>query len=404
MNMKNRFVLLLGIGSIACTAMKAHEQPPSVPAVFSLNIETLEKNKSRINNKDAELTASYKLLIKDADKALEFGPVSVMEKKNTPPSGDKHDYMSLAPYHWPDPSKPDGLPYIRKDGQTNPEVKEYKDKEYMPQLCERVHTLALAYFFSSQKVYAEHAAKLLRVWFLDTATRMNPNLNYAQAIKGHNTGRGAGMIDARHFVKLIDAIGLIQDSKAWTAADQKNMQQWVTDFLQWMQTSPIGRDEMDAPNNHGAWYDALRLSLALYTNNKDLAKKIVLNAQVRLDTQMNDKGRFPKEMERTTSLHYSTFVMDAFVTIAQMSEEVGIDMWKYTSPSGKSIKKGFEEMKPYLTQEKKWDGEQIKDFEYEEGYFMLMEAAVHFKCNDCKERVRSLAGEKAGRLRINLFY
>jgi hypothetical protein len=402
--MKKGLLIILGACTIACTTMKAHEQPPSTPAVFSLNIETLEKNRTRINNKDAELIASYKLLIKDADKALEFGPVSVMEKKNVPPSGSKHDYMSLAPYHWPDPSKPNGLPYMRKDGQTNPEVKEYKDKEYMPQLCEKVHTLALAWYFSSQKMYAEHAAKLLRVWFIDTATRMNPNLNYAQAIKGVNTGRGAGMIDARHFVKLIDAIGLIQDSKAWTADDQKNMQQWVKDFLHWMQTSPIGRDEMDAPNNHGAWYDALRLSLALYINDKVLAKKIVQNAQVRLDTQMNDKGRFPREMERTTSLHYSTFVMDAFVTIAQMSDEVGIDMWKYTSPSGKSIRKAFDEMKPYLTQEKKWDGEQIKDFEFDEGYMLLMEGQRHFNCKDCIQSVKTMAGDKASRLRINLFY
>lgn len=402
--MKNRFLLLLGVGTIACTAMKAHEQPPSTPAVFSLNIEILEKNRTRINNKDAELIASYKLLIKDADKALEFGPVSVMEKKHLPPSGNKHDYMSLAPYHWPDPSKPNGLPYMRKDGQTNPEVKEYKDKEYMPQLCEKVHTLALAYYFSSQKIYAEHAAKLLRVWFLDTATRMNPNLNYAQAIKGVNTGRGAGLIDARHFVKLVDAIGLIRDSKAWTADDQKNMQQWVKDFLHWMQTSPVGKDEMDAPNNHGAWYDALRLSLSLYINDKDLAKKIVQNAQVRLDTQMNDKGRFPREMERTTSLHYSTFVMDAFVTIAQMSDEVGIDMWKYTSPSGKSIGKAFEELKPYLTKQKQWDGEQIKDFEFDEGYMLLMEGEKHFNCKDCIQSVKTLAGDKAARLRINLFY
>jgi hypothetical protein len=212
------------------------------------------------------------------------------------------------------------------------------------------------------------------------------------------------MIDARHFVKLIDAIGLIQDSKAWTADDQKNMQQWVKDFLHWMQTSPIGRDEMDAPNNHGAWYDALRLSLALYINDKVLAKKIVQNAQVRLDTQMNDKGRFPREMERTTSLHYSTFVMDAFVTIAQMSDEVGIDMWKYTSPSGKSIRKAFDEMKPYLTQEKKWDGEQIKDFEFDEGYMLLMEGQRHFNCKDCIQSVKTMAGDKASRLRINLFY
>src|SRR5688572_22934036 len=156
--------------------------------VFVLDAKTLKTNKAGIQNKKANLIPAYKQLVKDADKALKEGPFSVMEKKNDPPSGDKHDYMSLAPYFWPDPSKPNGLPYIRKDGQTNPEVKEYKDKEYMPKMCELVYTLSLAYYFSGNEVYAEHAAKLLKTWFLDPATRMNPNLNYAQAIKGENEG------------------------------------------------------------------------------------------------------------------------------------------------------------------------------------------------------------------------
>src|SRR5688572_28628229 len=172
--------LLLSIAMIGCVATKAG--PAQTPRVFTLDAAVLKKNRAAVYNKDASVMPAYQQLLKDADKALKEGPFSVMEKKHMPPSGDKHDYMSLAPYHWPDPSKPDGLPYIRKDGQTNPEVKDYKDKEYMPKLCEMVHTLALAYYFTGEKMYATHAAKLLRVWFLDTATRMNPNLNFGQAI------------------------------------------------------------------------------------------------------------------------------------------------------------------------------------------------------------------------------
>ena len=212
--MRKRLLIIFCIPVLCGSWLSPGE--PGKPVVFALNMEALSTNKKRIASKDPLIIPSYKQLVKDADKALQFGPVSVMEKKHIPPSGDKHDYMSLAPYHWPDPTKPDGLPYIRKDGQTNPEVKEYKDKEYQPQLCADVHTLALAYYFSGEKVYAQHAAKLLRVWFLDTATRMNPNLNFAQAIKGVNTGRGAGLIDTRHYIKVIDAIGLLRDSKYWT--------------------------------------------------------------------------------------------------------------------------------------------------------------------------------------------
>lgn len=402
--MKKAILFFTIIVCVCCNPAISNWQPADQkPAVFVLDAKTLAANRNRLKASSVPVRA-YKELIKDAEEALKFGPVSVMEKKNIPPSGDKHDYMSLAPYHWPDPSKPDGLPYIRKDGQTNPEVKEYKDKEYLPLLCEHVSSLAQAWYFSGDKVYAEHAAKLLRVWFLDKATRMNPNLNFGQAMKGTNTGRGAGLIDSRHFIKLIDAMGLIEDSKYWTKDDREGMKKWFTEFLHWMQTSPIGMDELDAPNNHGAWYDAQRLAISLFVNDIDNARKIVASAQDRLDKQMDANGSFPKEMERTISLHYSVFVMEAFFNIALMAEDLGIDLWNYTSPSGKSLRKGFETLKPYLLNEKKWEGEQIKPFDIEEGYFVLVQAENHLGCKKCRSAVSQLAGEKAEQLRLNLIY
>ncbi len=372
------------------------------PAVFSIDIKALEKNKSRVLSKDAAVIPAYKQLLKDADKALSFGPVSVMEKRNDPPSGDKHDYMSLAPYFWPNPATANGLPYIRKDGETNPEVKDYKDKEYMPALCEKVNTLALAYYFSMEPKYAAHAAKLLRVWFLDKDTRMNPNLNFSQAIKGTNDGRGAGLIDSRHFIKVTDAVGLLQSSKYWTAADHAGMKQWFTDFLNWMQTSKNGKDEMNAKNNHGDWFDAQRLSMALFIGDNELAKKIVLNAETRLDKQVDETGMLPLEMERTTSLHYSGFALQAFFYIAQMADRTGINFWTYVSPSGKSLKKVFDALYPYLSKEKTWTGPQIKAYDFEEAYPLLLDGAKHLGCAKCSEAVKTIAGDKAARLQIKL--
>ena len=400
---KKTGLLFCIVSLMACSASRASLQN-NEPAVFALDAKTLDKNKSRIKANDAELMSSYKLLLKDADKALQWGPVSVMEKKNIPPSGDKHDYMSLAPYHWPNPDTKDGLPYIRKDGQTNPEVKEYKDKEYLPKLCGEVHTLALAYFFSGERKYADHAASLLRVWFLDTATKMNPNLNFGQAIKGHNTGRGAGMIDTRHFVKLIDGIGLLQGAKSWTTADQQGMKEWFTAFLHWMQTSKNGVQEMNADNNHGAWYDAQRLAMALFIGDKAAANKIVLNAAERLDKQLDANGFFPKELERTISLHYTSFVMEAFFNIAALAEHTNVDFWNTITPSGASLKKAFDTAYPFFTQQKDWPHQQIKPYEYEQAYFLLASAAVHYNCKKCREDIKTLAGDKAGRLRIKLLY
>jgi hypothetical protein len=349
----------------------------SGPSIMDLNL--LIQQKKNLAAGDQVLKSAYQQLIKSADKSLSFGPVSVMEKKEIPPSGSKHDYMSLAPYHWPDPSKKDGLPYMRKDGETNPEVKLYKDKEYLPSLCEHLLVLSIAHHFSGKDVYAKHAMKLIRVWFLDTATRMNPNMNFGQAIKGVNQGRGAGLIDGRNLIKAIEAVGLLSANNAVSKQEQIAMKKWFADFLNWMQTSKIGQEELEAPNNHGAWYDALRLSIALYTNQLPQAKEIIANAQKRLTVQMDPTGRFPLEMARTTSFHYSVFVVDAFLKIAAMSQKMNLDFWGFKATNGNSLPKAVDALLPYLNKQKPWDGPQIKPFNDQEAIPFLSIAATQFK-------------------------
>jgi hypothetical protein len=370
--------------------------------LIKLDWRALSEKKRRLNANDASLQPAYRQLLKTADKLLQYGPVSVMEKTELPPSGDKHDYMSLAPYWWPDSSKADGLPYIRKDGVTNPEVKNYPDKNNMPKLCENAYLLGLAYYYSGQPQYAAHAAKLLKVWFLDTATRMNPNLNYGQAIKGRNDGRGAGIIDTRQFIFAIDAVNLIQKSKSWRKADMTGMKQWFAAYLQWLTTSVNGRDEMDAPNNHGVWYDAQALSMALFVDSTALAKKIIQRAANRLDTQMDSNGFFPLEMERTTSLHYSVFVLNAFNIIAVLSEQVKVDFWGMETKSGKSLKKAIQVMVPYLAGEKPWTGPQIKDFHYQDAFQLLIRGADKLQCSSCLAAIQKIAGIKQEGLLVNL--
>jgi hypothetical protein len=402
--MKNYLWVIMVIALAGCSSSK-NNTANSKATTISNSAEILPANKKRIKENDAALLPAYKQLLKEADKALTEGPFTVMEKTHVPPSGDKHDYMSLAPYHWPDPTKPNGLPYMRKDGETNPEVKEYKDKEYMPKLGELVHTLALAYYFSGNEKYAKHAANLLRVWFVDTATKMNPNLNFAQAIKGVNTGRGAGMIDARHFLKVIEAISLLTPSDHWKTTDEQGMKNWFRDFLHWMQTSKNGMDEMNARNNHGTFYDAQRLGIALYLDSATLAKRVIENVKKRLDYQMDTEGKFPKEMERTTSFHYSSFNMEAFFKIAAMAEKMGIDLWNYISPSGNSLQKGFEFLRPYLTNKKTWEGQQIKPYDFEKDAFpLLMIGARQYNCTECKEAIRTIGKEKSASLRIHLLH
>jgi hypothetical protein len=365
--------------------------------IIKLDFKSLAETKSRLQAKDPALLPACEQLLQDADKLLDYAPVSVMQKAATPPSGDKHDYMSIAPYFWPDTTKPNGLPYINRDGVVNPEVRQYTDKTNMPILCNNIYLLALAYYFSNDEKYAKHAARLAEVWFLDSATRMNPNLNYGQAVKGVVDGRAEGLIDSRFFIWAIDGITLLQPSKSWTARDQTALKQWFSAFLTWIQTSRIGQKEMNARNNHGVWYDAQTLSMALFADSTDLADRIVRRAAGRLDEQMDSSGLFPLELTRTTSLHYSVFILNAFTVIAQLSEQTHTNLWSTITPSGKSLRKAFRTILPYTSHQKPWPWPQIHRFNYYNAVPLLVADKSKFQCTACTEALQQIEGQNYDR-------
>jgi hypothetical protein len=363
------------------------------PRYFVVSPGALAETKSRLATHDESLQPALKALVKAADAALTTSPPSVVEKNEVPPSGDKHDYMSIAPYFWPDSSKPNGLPYVNRDGVVNPEVRQYTDKTNLPVVCNNIYLLSLAWYFSNDEKYARQASKLAEVWFLDTATRMNPNLNYGQAVKGVTEGRAAGLIDSRFFVWAIDGIRLLQTSKYWTARDQASMKKWFSAFLGWMQTSRIGQDEMNSKNNHGVWYDAQSLAMALFADSVELAGKIVLRAVDRLDRQMDTSGLFPLELTRTTSLHYSVFILNAFIVVAELSQQTSVNLWTLETPSGKSLKRALQVILPFTTREKPWPWPQIHEFNFYNAVPLLVADISKFNCLSCTEALKNIEGK-----------
>jgi hypothetical protein len=281
-----------------------------------------------------------------------------MDKTQIPPSGDKHDWYSQAGYWWPDPTNPSG-PYIRHDGVQNPEKGDYSDERYLRQTVGNAEKLGLAFYLTGDEKYAEHAALLLRTWFIDPATVMNPNLTYAQFVKGKNDGRSAGIVSARVLPEAIDAVGYLKGSKSWKQSDDDAMRRWFANYYSWLTTSVAGKNESAKKNNHGSWYDVQVASIALYLGKNTEARNLLLDEQRRIMSQIDEKGNQKFEMARTKSFSYSAMNLHALMILATLAKPLEIDLLHFSETGESRILKAVDALLPY-DKEHPWPYEQIE--------------------------------------------
>ena len=346
------------------------------PRVFLLDASSLRGARTRVRAADTSVSPSWVALETAADAALTAGPFSVMDKAVVPPSGDKHDYMSQAPYWWPNPATPDGLPYVQRDGERNPDINKIIDHQSMDRMAGAVQTLALAAYLGGQEKYARKAAQLLRAWFVDPATRMNPNLQYGQGIPGITTGRGIGLIETRSLTRVVDAVGLLATTNAWTSGDDRAVRDWFSRFLTWMRESKNGRDESAGKNNHGTFYDVQVASFALFVDRPEVAREVLAAArEKRIAAQIDADGRQPLEIARTRSWSYSVMNAAGLTELAVLGGHVGVDLWHFTTPDGRGIRSALLYLAPYALGDRKWPDRQISGWTPEEVFPVLRRAA-----------------------------
>lgn len=370
---KTYFALFLSVIFLACGRVDTRPEPVSLICDDAM----LADAKAAVEAGDPAALEAFGALLARADSlCLTMEPLSVTMKKQIPPSGDPRDYMTLSPYWWPDPSDP-SAPYIRRDGERNPQVYDYPEREGSGRLGEAVQMLGIVYHVTGEEKYAAKASELLRAWFTDPVTGMNPNMTFGQIRPGHRSIRGTGIIDARRFTFALEGAKMIEDSQSWTAADKKALQAWSGAFVYWLENSTQGRMEMAAPNNHGLWYDVIRLVHLLYAGDYDHALEVVRDSYAaRLDSQVAADGSLPHELARTLGLHYSTFATEASLIAANMGRKVGYDLWKHTTPDGQSLSGMVEFLYPYYTGEQIWPFMQISPFNNGRASVVLYESGI----------------------------
>lgn len=323
-----------------------------VPRGILTDPRDLELARARIQAGEPQLLALSKEVLARAEKHLFQKALSVTQNERLPPSGDTHDYMSVATYWWPNPDTADGLPYVRRDGEINPEFF-HSDVDRIRKLCDVVTYLGLAAAISQEARFAEKAAALVRHWFIAPGTRMNPHLSYAQFVPGLQEGRSYGIIDFKPVRELLDVIGLLP-AGSWTRADQQGLLDWMTAYLKWLTTSSFGKKESTRENNHGTWYDAQTLAVALFVGDKRVAQTICERAKLRIASQITPEGEQPEELARSRPLTYCMMNLQAFFDIATMAERCGEDLWNFETPDGRSLKKAAEWLLPFASGERSY--------------------------------------------------
>ncbi len=292
-------------------------------------------------------------IMEEAAWAMQQEPITVTAQTSPRSAGGKHDFFSEGDYWWPSPASADS-PYIQRDGMTNPD-NFVAHRLSMIRLSKIVGALASAYKITGDKKYVRQAMKHCKAWFVDTATLMNPNLLYAQAIKGRFTGRGIGIIDTIQLMEVAQGLMVMEGDAAMDKNNLAAVKNWFGEYLEWLTTHPYGKSEMNATNNHGTCWAMQVAAFSKFTGNTKLMQFCSDRYKnVFLPSQMASDGSFPRETARTKPYGYSIFNLDAMMTLCQILSSEENDLWNYQTADGKSIKKGIEFLYPYIVDKNKW--------------------------------------------------
>ena len=305
-----------------------------------------------------------KQVVADAESYLIEKPETITSYIAKRSSGGKHDFFSEGDYWWPDSANPQG-PYVRRDGLTNPE-NFVEHRQALIRFSIQTAALTAAYKITGNTKYARKAVQHLTAWFVDTATMMNPNLLYAQAIKGRFTGRGIGIIDAIHLVEVAKSVMILERNNCLKGDKLFKIKKWFGFYLDWVTTHPYGKDEMEQKNNHGTCWVMQTAMFARLTGD---AEKIEFCKkrfkEILLPGQMASNGSFPLELERTKPYNYSLFNLDAMSAICMILSDEKESLWEFTLPDGRNMKRGIDFMYPYIKDKTKWPyPKDVMFFEY----------------------------------------
>ncbi|EGB14654.1 hypothetical protein DND132_1446 [Pseudodesulfovibrio mercurii] len=379
------FIFPFPICLLICLLALATARPAlagtELPETIVLSPEVLNRARQQAWARDRTVGRAVAALTARADSAMKAAVEPVPARPE--PGGNRmtRAYRSLSPYWWPDPQAKNGLPYVRRDGERNPEADSDRyDRGRLTRMARTVRTLALAWYFTGDERYAARATAHVRAWFCDPATRMIPDLDHAQMRPGLDQGNRTGIIETATLIPVCDAVRLLEPSQAWTRTDTRRLREWFGQYLGWLLRSDPGRAEAASLNNHGTWFDAQVAVFALFRGDRELAREVAgLTGNRRISTQILPDGTMPRELERTRPRHYTFFNLEAFMVLAAVGERCGLDLYRWASATGQSIRRALDHAGPFLAQDRPMNGASEPDFDPHPYVPLFRRAALVYK-------------------------
>ncbi len=336
------------------------------PRLITLRGDDMEQIKAKIQKGTPDFKVPMGLLLRSAEKTLKNNPYTVTSKTILPPSGDKHDFISIGPYIWPAITASGKTTYTSRDGVSNPDNDKGTDGKTWGLFRSELETVSLAWYFTNDERYGRKAAELISTWFLNPKTRMNPNAQYAQWVPGKNSGTAVGTISVSPMARVCDSLVLMEGFSGWTtyypdgkAGYKREMTQWMRQYLTWLTDSPNGKKAAELKNNIGTWYQVQLAGVALYTGDKEIARRAIEKGKILIASQIEPDGSQPLELKRTKAFSYSIYNLSAYSQLAEIAHNINVDLWNYVTPEGRSLPKAVEFLAPYRSETMKWPYKEI---------------------------------------------
>lgn len=334
-----------------------------------VSVEEGEPIHSAIVRKETWTLDPVRRLREQAEKRAREGPWSVTTDRPPDLQLDVHDYYSEAPFWWPDPEHPGG-PYVRKEGQVNPN-RFTANRVSLKAMCDNVFTLGTAAYLLDEPRYAQRAARVIHVWFVSARTRMNPDLEFAQAVRGVNQGRALGLLDGRDFIRAIQGMEFLAQTGSWDVREQAAVRKWFEEYLRWLTHSRSGDEEKQAGNNQASWWAAQTAAVASFVESRpDELMAFDFYRNHIFPRQIWPNGSAPGEEARNRSLSYSAFNVEAYAVICRVAQVEHVNLWDMRAKNGATLASVIDYLGPFLSEPKKWAKEQVSEFSNDGLYFL----------------------------------